>query len=171
MSTPKAKVVYKPPQRLSVGKSGIVATPIASITPYQNKWTIKARVTSKGEMRTWNKPSGSGKLFSMDLMDESGEIRVTAFKEQADAFYDLAVVGKVYYISNCSVKAANKQYSKLKNDYELTFKDNGTMEVVEDDTSDVPTMTYNFARISDLAAAEKDSSVDVIGVCKVFYHI
>jgi len=165
VSTPKAKVVYKPP-RLSVGTSGIVATPIASITPYQNKWTIKARVTSKGEMRTWNKPSGSGKLFSMDLMDESGEIRVTAFKEQADAFFDLAVVGKVYYISNCSVKAANKQYSKLKNDYELTFKDNGAMELVEDDTSDVPTMTYNFARISDLAAAEKDSSVDVIGVCK-----
>jgi len=166
VSTPKAKVVYKPPPRLSVGTSGIVATPIASITPYQNKWTIKARVTSKGEMRTWNKPSGSGKLFSMDLMDESGEIRVTAFKEQADAFFDLAVVGKVYYISNCSVKAANKQYSKLKNDYELTFKDNGAMELVEDDTSDVPTMTYNFARISDLAAAEKDSSVDVIGVCK-----
>jgi len=165
-STPKAKVVYKPPARLSVGKSGIVAIPIASITPYQNKWTIKARVTSKGDMRTWNKPSGSGKLFSMDLMDESGEIRVTAFKDQADAFYDLAVVGKVYYISNCSVKAANKQYSKLKNDYELTFKDNGTMELVEDDTSDVPTMTYNFARISDLSAAEKDSSVDVIGVCK-----
>ena len=49
-------------------------------------------------MRTWNKPSGSGKLFSMDLLDESGEIRVTAFKDQCDAFYDLAVVGKVYHI-------------------------------------------------------------------------
>ena len=167
VSTPKAKVVYKPPTRLSIGSSGVVATPIASITPYQNKWTIKARVTSKGDMRTWNKPSGSGKLFAMDLMDESGEIRVTAFKDQADAFYDLAVVGKVYYISNCSVKAANKQYSKLKNDYELTFKDSGTMELVEDDTSDVPTMTYNFARIADLAVAEKDTNIDVIGVCKV----
>ena len=167
VSTPKAKVVYRPAKRLSIGSSGVVATPIASITPYQNKWTIKARVTSKGDMRTWNKPSGSGKLFSMDLMDESGEIKVTAFKEQADAFHDLAAVGSVYYISNCSVKAANKQYSKLKNEYELTFKDNGSMELVEDDTSDVPTMTYNFARIADLAAADKDTSVDVIGVCKV----
>ena len=34
----------------------------------------------------------------MDLMDESGEIRITAFKDQVDAFYDKAVVGKVYYI-------------------------------------------------------------------------
>ena len=56
------------------------------------------RVTSKGDVRTWNKASGSGKLFSMDLMDESGEIRVTAFKEQCDAFYDKAVVGKVFFI-------------------------------------------------------------------------
>merc|ERR1719318_2310557 len=69
-------------------------------------------------------------------MDESGEIRVTAFKEQCDAFYDKAIVGKVYYISNCSVKAANKQYSKLNNEYELTFKDMGTMELCED-ASDV----------------------------------
>jgi len=153
--------------RPSVGAaSGVITTPIASITPYQNKWTIKARVTSKGDMRTWNKASGSGKLFSMDLMDESGEIRITAFKEQADKFYDMAVVGKVYYISNCSVKASNKQYCKLNNDYELTFKDNGTFDLVEEDTSDVPTMTYNFATIADLANAEKDSSVDIIGVCK-----
>ena len=55
-------------------------------------------MTSKGDIRTWKKASGSGKLFSMDLMDESGEIRVTAFKEQCDAFYDKAVVGKVFYI-------------------------------------------------------------------------
>ena len=84
--------------RPGAGSSGILTTPIASITPYQNKWTIKARVTSKGDIRTWNKASGSGKLFSMDLMDESGEIRVTAFKEQCDAFYDKAIVGKAFYI-------------------------------------------------------------------------
>jgi len=162
---------YQPQQRSvlssrpGVGNTGILTTPIASITPYQNKWTIKARITSKGDIRTWNKPSGSGKLFSMDLMDESGEIRITAFKEQCDAFYDKAIVGKVFYISNCSVKAANKQYSKLNNEYELTFKDNGTMELCED-TADVPTMTYNFASIADLSACSKDSNVDVMGVCK-----
>ena len=81
--------------RPATGGSGPVVTPIASITPYQNKWTIKARVTSKGDVRTWNKSTGSGKLFSMDLMDESGAIRVTAFKEMCDKFYDYAEVGKV----------------------------------------------------------------------------
>jgi len=162
-------VSYQPQRSVLASRPGVgpttLTTPIASITPYQNKWTIKARVTSKGDIRTWNKPSGSGKLFSMDLMDESGEIRITAFKEQCDAFYDKAIVGKVYYISNCSVKAANKQYSKLNNEYELTFKDNGTMELCED-AADVPTMTYNFASIADLSNCSKDSSVDVMGVCK-----
>jgi len=164
MNQPRSSVLTPRP---SAGAGNApLCTPIASITPYQNKWTIKARVTSKGDIRTWNKPTGSGKLFSMDLMDDSGEIRVTAFKEVCDKFYDYAQVGKVYYVANCSVKAANKQYSKLNNDYELTFKDNGSMELVEEDTSDVPTMVYNFAKICDLSGAEKDSMVDVMGVCK-----
>ena len=106
----------------------------------------------------------------MDLMDESCEIRVTAFKEQCDKFYDYAQVGlfdssseeslifcgltpaqvgKVYYVANCQVKAANKQYSKLNNEYELTFKDHGSMELVEDD-ADVPTIVYNFMKIQEL---------------------
>jgi len=154
------------PRQSSSTYSGAPITPIASITPYQNKWTIKARVSSKTDVKTWNKPSGSGKLFSMDLIDESGEIRVTAFKDQCDAFYDKAVVGKVYYISNCSVKNANKQYSKLNNEYELTFKDQGTFELCEDDVGDIPTINYSFVSISDLAQCEKDTFIDVLGVVK-----
>ena len=86
------------PRQSSSTYSGASITPIASITPYQNTWTIKARVSSKTGIKTWNKPSGSGKLFSMDLIDGSGEIQVIAFNKQCDAFYDKAVVGKVYYI-------------------------------------------------------------------------
>jgi len=142
-----------------------VYTPIDSITPYQNKWTIKARVTSKSDIRTWNNAKGSGKLFSMDLMDESGEIRATAFKEQCDAYYTMIEVGKVYLISNCQVKPANKQFSKLRNDYELTFKDNVVVQRC-DDVDDVPTIVYQFVKIADLSDLKKDDNVDVIGVLK-----
>ena len=151
--------------RSTTTPSGAPIAPISSITPYQNKWTIKARITSKTDIKTWNKPSGSGKLFSMDLMDESGEIRITAFKDQCDAFYEKATVGKVYYIANCSVKNANKAYSKLNNDYELTFKDNGTFDLCVDD-SDIPTINYNFVGINDLNSVSRDTYCDVIGVCK-----
>ena len=38
--------------------------PIRGINPYSNKWVIKARVTSKGTVRHWNKgPGNTGSLF------------------------------------------------------------------------------------------------------------
>lgn len=66
--------------------------PIAGLSPYQNKWTIKARVTAKSPIRTWANARGEGKLFSIDLVDESGEIRATAFKDQCDKYYDMIEV-------------------------------------------------------------------------------
>ena len=73
----------------------------------------------------------------------------------------------LFLFSNCSVKNANKQYSKLNNEYELTFKDQGTFELCEDgDDGDIPTITYNFVTISDLAGCEKDTMIDVLGVVR-----
>lgn len=66
--------------------------PIASLTPYQNKWVIKARVTGKSPIRSWSNAKGEGTLFSFDLVDESSEIRVTAFREQCTKFYDMIEV-------------------------------------------------------------------------------
>jgi len=141
--------------------------PIASLTPYQNKWTIKARVTHKSDIRRWSNARGEGHLFSFDLVDESGEIRATAFKEQCDKYYNLCEVGKVYLINNCALKPANKQYSTLNNDYELTFRDSTEMQMVSDeDTSAIPSLSFEFVKISDLSANDKDKTVDIIGVCK-----
>jgi len=142
--------------------------PIVSLTPYQNKWTIKARVTNKSDIRRWSNARGEGHLFSMDLVDESGEIRATAFKEQCDKYYDMIEIGKVFYITQGTLKAANKQYSSLNNDYELTFRD--STEVVpctdEDEMSKIPTVQFDFCKISQLDASLKDTTVDIIGVVK-----
>jgi replication factor A1 len=35
------------------------------------RWTIKARVTTKSDIRTWQNAKGEGKLFSVNLLDES----------------------------------------------------------------------------------------------------
>lgn len=45
-------------------------------------------MTNKSSVRTWSNSRGEGKLFSLDLVDESGEIRLTGFREQVDKFYD-----------------------------------------------------------------------------------
>lgn len=78
---------------------------IASLTPYQNKWLIKARVTMKSAVRTWSNAKGEGKLFCMDLMDESGQIRCTGFRDSVDKFYDLIQVSSAHIdISNCQME-------------------------------------------------------------------
>ncbi|KAI8436718.1 hypothetical protein MSG28_010201 [Choristoneura fumiferana] len=140
--------------------------PIASLSPYQNKWVIKARVMSKSPLRTWSNAKGEGKLFSMDLCDESGEIRATAFRNECDKFFDMIQVDKVYYISRCQLKTANKQFTSLKNDYEMTFNADTVVSECQDDASSVPTIKYDFVPINEIADKATDSLLDVIGVCR-----
>ncbi|KAI6022254.1 hypothetical protein PISMIDRAFT_8624 [Pisolithus microcarpus 441] len=49
-------------------RPGRTIYPIEGLTPYQNNWTIKARVTFKSEVRTWSNQRGDGKLFNVTLM-------------------------------------------------------------------------------------------------------
>lgn len=79
--------------------------PINSLNAYQNRWTIKARVSVKGTVRTYHNARGEGKVFSFDLVDSAGgEIKVTAFTDACDKFYDLIQKGKVYMVSKASLK-------------------------------------------------------------------
>lgn len=151
---------------LNQSMNSSVTAPIASLTPYQNKWVIKARVTSKSGIRSWSNAKGEGKLFSMDLLDESGEIRATAFKEQCDRYYDMIEVDKVYYFSKCQLKPANKQYSLLNNNYEMTFTGETLVQPCEEKDSGIPQVQYDFVPISQIINIEPKASVDTIGVCR-----
>uniref|UniRef100_A0A674MVP2 Replication protein A subunit n=1 Tax=Takifugu rubripes TaxID=31033 RepID=A0A674MVP2_TAKRU len=138
---------------------------LSSVSSVSPRWTIRARVTNKSSIRTWSNSRGDGKLFTVELVDESGEIRMTAFNQEVDKFFGLIEAGKVYYISKCSLKIANKQYTSVKNDYEMTL--NGESSIVPcEDSCDVPMVQCDFVSIGDLENKEKDSIVDVIGVCK-----
>ncbi len=57
-----------------------------------SRMAVKARVTNKSPIKTWSNSKGEGKLFSMDLLDETGEIRMTGFNLQVDMLYDLLKV-------------------------------------------------------------------------------
>lgn len=140
--------------------------PIEALSPYSHKWTIKARCTSKGEIKTWHNKNGEGKLFSANFLDDSGEIRATAFNDQCDQLYDLIQEGAVYYISSpCRVQIAKKQFSNLPNDYELTFERDTVVEKAEEQDG-VPQVRFNFTPIGDLQSVEKDTTTDVVGILK-----
>ncbi|EKD13869.1 uncharacterized protein L3040_005515 [Drepanopeziza brunnea f. sp. 'multigermtubi'] len=169
---PKASAPIKQeralPSRTGPSSSASHATiyPIEGLSPYAHKWTIKARVTQKSDIKTWHKPSSEGKLFSVNLLDETGEIKATGFNDQCDQLYELFQEGAVYYISSpCKVQLAKKQFSNLSNDYELTFERDTVVEKAEDQ-ADVPQIRYNFTGIGELQNIEKDSMIDIIGVLK-----
>lgn len=63
------------------------------------RWTIKARITAKSDIRRWSNAKGEGTLFSIDLLDnEGGEIRATFFKEACEKFFPVLEEGKVQSI-------------------------------------------------------------------------
>ncbi|XP_071569838.1 replication protein A 70 kDa DNA-binding subunit-like [Temnothorax nylanderi] len=151
--------------------SDISTTPIAALSPYQNRWVIKVRVTNKSPIRTWSNSRGEGKLFSMDLIDESGEIRCTGFRDLCDKFYDMIEPGNVYYISRCTLKAANKQFNMLKNDYEMTMTGDTEIVPCHENSDDIPTLQFDFCPISQVENKEKNVLIDVLGVVTTFNDV
>jgi len=138
--------------------------PIEALSPYAHKWTIKARCTHKGDIKTWHNKNGEGKLFSVNLLDDSGEIRATLFKESVDQYYDILQEGTVYYISSpCKVQLAKKQFSNVNNDYELAFE-NGTLVEKAEDAEGVPQVKFSFTQLAELEKVANDGIIDCIGV-------
>ena len=137
--------------------------PIASLNPYSNKWTIKARVTSKGDIRTWSNAKGEGKLFGIELLDEyASEIRATFFRDAVDKFFPLLQEGQVYYFGNGKLKRANRRYTSVNNDYEITFDDRAVIEPAED-AGKIAQHHFEFVPIAKLADMPANSTVDVLG--------
>jgi replication factor A1 len=112
-------------------------------------------------MRTWNKPNSQGNLFSCTLKDESGSVRATAFKEDADRLYKDLQVGKTYIITRGSIKPTNKRYDNTGHEYEITFGRDTTVQEVQ---SGGFAIEYAFKKIAELEKCEPNTTIDIIGV-------
>ncbi|KAF8558347.1 replication factor-A protein 1 [Imleria badia] len=168
MATPQPVVSSNRPiaaRSAATGRQGRSVYPIEGLSPYQNNWTVKARVTNKSEVKSWSNQRGEGKLFSVTLMDETGEIRATGFNAAVDELYDKFEEGKVYYISKGRINLAKKKFSNVQNDYEMTLEKNSEIEECVD-TTNLPMIRYNFIPLSTLETLQKDATCDVIGIVK-----
>lgn len=67
-------------------------------------------------------------------------------------------VDKVYFISKAQLKPANKQYSNLPNDYEMTLN-NDTIIQECTEQSGIPAVKYDFLPISQISDKENNAIV------------
>eukprot|EP00753_Platysulcus_tardus_P008232 PLAT1583.2.p1 GENE.PLAT1583.2~~PLAT1583.2.p1 ORF type:complete len:634 (-),score=376.92 PLAT1583.2:84-1985(-) len=144
-------------------ESRLQVHPVKNLNPFLNRWTIKCRATAKSDVRTWTNQRGSGKLFSLDLLDEAGtEIRATFFNDAVDKYFDTLQSGSVYYFSGGRLKASNPRFSSIKNDYELTFDVHSDIRPAADDGG-IKHMQFNFTPLDALAGLI-GKTVDVLAV-------
>lgn len=141
--------------------------PISELSAYQGKWTLRAKVTQKGQLRTFARRSGSGgdgKVFSVEITDGPGcEIKASFFDASADKYHELLQVGKVYTFTRGTVKVANRQYNSTKHRYEINF-DRGA-EIVETDADiDVGESSYDFVDLKQAQSRTLPARVDLCGI-------
>lgn len=70
--------------------------PISALNPYNNNWSIKAKVLSKQPKRAFSK----GFLLNVELVDEQGTaIEATFWRDAADRADELLEEGKVRLVA------------------------------------------------------------------------
>ena len=146
----------------SQGNTSII--PIQGLNPYHSKWTIKARVVTKQGIRTFSRKGGGGesRVLSVNLMDNTCDIKASFWNEAADRYEETLVVGKCYTFSRGKTQMANRRFNDTKSEYELSFNGDCVVEQCED--SEAPSVVYNFTAIDRLET--------MIGkvICLLFFH-
>jgi len=133
--------------------------PISSLNPYQPNWVIKARIIAKSQIKEWSKQDKKGKLFSIDLQDSDGtKIRCIFFNDLVDQYADQLQEDHIYYIARGHLKFANKQFSNIPNDFEISADQNTQIVPAQDDGS-IQRGSYEYIRLSDVKTAPETCSV------------
>ena len=145
-------------------------SPISSLNPYNNRWTIRARVTNNPEIRTYHNHKGDGKVFNVELLDaEGGEIKAVAFGDTAERFADVFRAGSVYELSKGQIRPVrNPKFSV--GEFEMMLDHNTEVREIDDPAvvGSIKRVNYAFKKIADVDHISSGSLVDV---CAVVHHV
>ena len=152
------------PKRLASG--GQASHPVASITPFSNKFTLKVRVEQMGSPRRLNTRNFSGSVLDCVLTDASGQIKLTAWSKdgQDDVTKMEAALkeGGTYLVSGGKVKMVqNTAYNSTGHQYDLTW--NQFTRVEGPLAGETVQLNYKFVPLAQVAKLDEGAVVDVIG--------
>eukprot|EP00917_Polyrhabdina_sp_WS-2016_P010652 GHVP01023471.1.p1 GENE.GHVP01023471.1~~GHVP01023471.1.p1 ORF type:complete len:580 (+),score=100.40 GHVP01023471.1:45-1784(+) len=137
---------------------------IKDLSVFVQRWTIKARISTKADIRRYSNARGEGQLFSTVLVDkDGGEIKATFFQKASEKFFPLLDEGKVYTFSKGQIKSSNRKFNTINHTSELTFGEDAIIEPVDDDPQ-IPGRQYCFVPIQQINSKEKGEMVDILGV-------
>ena len=152
------------PKRLAAG--GQATHPVASITPYSNKFTLKVRVEQMGSPRRLNTRNFSGSVLDCVLTDATGQIKLTAWSK--DGQDDVAKMeaalkeGGTYLVSGGKVKMVqNTAYNSTGHQYDLTW--NQFTRVEGPLAGEAVQLNYNFVPLARVVELDEGAVVDVMG--------
>ena len=100
------------------------------------------------------------------MNDATGEIRLISFNKNDDIYYDLFELNQIYFISNASIREANKTFNKTNNKYELKFSSNTVIQKSQEDDNKIPYIRYNFVPIENIMNMTNFKLVDILGIIK-----
>ncbi|MFT4303111.1 MAG: OB-fold nucleic acid binding domain-containing protein [Candidatus Woesearchaeota archaeon] len=98
---------------------------ISELVPGQGKIEIEAKVSEKGDVRTFEKFGKQGKVCNAKIKDDTGEITLSLWNEQVDNVN----VGDI-------VKIGNGYVSEYKGQMQLSTGKFGTLEIIDMSTKD-----------------------------------
>lgn len=134
-------------------------TKISLVSEGVNNIGIKAKCSSKSDVRRWGKGDTGGTLFNSIFTDDSGSISVTFFKEKCDKYHSLIEPGKVYSITGLYSKKGGR-YNSTDHSCELTA--GNSTEVNESSIENFKKIHFEITQIKDLVTMEADTKVNLV---------
>ena len=99
-------------------------TPLSLLCPERSCWLLKAKVTQKFHLSSYQRGAQAGSVFTVTLMDEEGITMAASFFDGAALrFFPLLLVNQVYELEGGEIKPEKPQYRRQGSRYHLTFNE------------------------------------------------
>eukprot|EP01029_Cantina_marsupialis_P006746 TRINITY_DN17448_c0_g1_i1.p1 TRINITY_DN17448_c0_g1~~TRINITY_DN17448_c0_g1_i1.p1 ORF type:complete len:460 (-),score=140.11 TRINITY_DN17448_c0_g1_i1:718-2097(-) len=137
---------------------------ISSLNPYMGDFRVKVKITKVDGPRTVNTRNGETKVCSGELVDSKGaEIRFSMWGDVCEANAQALQKDSVIIIADTgkAIRFANKKYTSIRNDYELSLGHRTRIEMCSGDDS-IKGPQIIFAKLESIKSLEPNLVINIV---------
>eukprot|EP00826_Nyctotherus_ovalis_P057482 TRINITY_DN7860_c0_g1_i2.p1 TRINITY_DN7860_c0_g1~~TRINITY_DN7860_c0_g1_i2.p1 ORF type:complete len:426 (+),score=73.15 TRINITY_DN7860_c0_g1_i2:275-1552(+) len=154
------------PKELPEENKETVIVPLKYLKPSLSDWTVRVRLTNKGQVKLFKRPQSKSndRLLSLEFIDREGtKITGILFRDGITTYERFLQIGNCYQISKGQIKVANKKYTSVEHEYCITLDESSLIERIPDDPL-IKQVTHNFAKLLEIQELPIEKLVDIIGI-------